>query len=217
MQTGNSYSQRLALRQIRPKLERLLCGFLGISPASSNTVILGENEVIRSPRRVDGVHRIQVGKRTGFGKEVWLSAYEEYAGQRFAPRLVIGDDVWIGDYACITCTSSIQLGDGCVLADFVYITDTFHGLDPEGGPILRQPLVSKGDIWLGAGTFVGYHCCILPGVVLGEHCVVRAGSVVTHSFPACSMLAGSPARLIKRYSFERHGWVSVHGAQEDGR
>jgi acetyltransferase-like isoleucine patch superfamily enzyme len=176
---------------------------------SSQTVVLGNGISIRDPRRIDGLQFIHVGENTEIGQRVWLSAYEHYRDQDFTPCLVIGPNCYIGNYACITCTSRVSIGEGCVLSEFAYVTDTFHGVDPLAGPILRQPLISKGGVQIGPNTFIGYHACILPGVTLGEHCVVGASSVVTHSFPAYSMIAGSPARLIKKFSFERHDWVAV--------
>jgi len=50
----------------------------------------------------------------------------------------------------------------------------------------------------------------MSGVTLGEHCVVGANSVVTRSFPAGSMVAGCPAKLVKAFSPEAGDWVSVH-------
>ena len=53
------------------------------------------------------------------------------------------------------------------------------------------------DTRIGSYCFVGARSIILPGVTIGDHCVVAAGSVVTHDVPAHSMVAGNPAKVIK--------------------
>lgn len=71
---------------------------------------------------------------------------------------------------------------------------------------MEQPLESKGPVRIGARCFLGYRAAVMPGVTLGEHCVVGANSVVTRSFGSFSMVAGSPARLIKVYSAATGKW-----------
>jgi len=117
----------------------------------------------------------------------------------------------IGHYSFFTPAREISIGDGCVLSGHVYISDENHGFDPKAGPILKQPLESKGPVRIGNNCFLGYRVAILPGVTLGEHCVVGANSTVTRSFPAYCMLAGSPAQVIKRYSHELGEWVKYDG------
>ena len=114
----------------------------------------------------------------------------------------------MGQYACIVATQTLIIGDGCVLSEYVYITDNGHGLSPHAGLIMKQKLFSKGEVRIGPHCFIGYRACILPGVQLGEHCVVGANSVVTKSFPGYSMVAGIPAKLIKRYSPEANEWMA---------
>jgi len=123
--------------------------------------------------------------------------------------VTIGDGTYIGRHFYLTAMKSIRIGARCVLSDHVYITDLAHGLDPHGAFLLHQPLESKGPVTIGDGCFLGYRVAILPGVTLGEHCVVGVNAVVTRSFPAYTMLAGAPARAIKTYSLEAKQWVPV--------
>lgn len=175
----------------------------------SSQITLGKSSYILLPRRIDGEKYIVIGDNSRVMKYAWISAFDKYAGQRFSPKIFIGDNVYIGGFSCITSVVGIKIDDGCVLSEFVYITDHVHGYNPENGNILSQFLESKGDVCIGKNCLIGYGSHILPGVRLGNNCVVGANSVVTRSFPDHSMIAGSPAKLIKKYSYEHHAWINI--------
>jgi acetyltransferase-like isoleucine patch superfamily enzyme len=167
----------------------------------------GKNVRIGRPNRISFPGCIVVGDGTQIGSEALISPIPQYAGHHFSPQIVIGKDVYIGPHLYIAAISSVKIGDGCVLSEHVYINDCSHGLEPNGGLIMQQPLVHGGDVEIGDGCFLGYRSSILPGVRLGAHCVVGINSVVTRSFPAYSMIAGSPARLVKIWSAEKEAWL----------
>ncbi|MCC6142626.1 MAG: acyltransferase [Candidatus Hydrogenedentes bacterium] len=169
----------------------------------------GTGAKIARPRRIQGAKYISIGQGSRVLPDGELTCLDDYYGQKLRPRLVIGNDVYIGKNACFVCADSITIEDGCVLSDHVYISDNAHGMFPENGPIMRQPLILKGQVRIGRNTFVGYRVVIMPGVVLGEHCIVGANSVVTHSYPAHSMIAGVPARLLKEYDPSVNDWIDV--------
>jgi acetyltransferase-like isoleucine patch superfamily enzyme len=161
------------------------------------TIRAGKDAYIYRPRRIDGPQFIEIGDRSTVDRYGWLSALGSYGDARYKPRIVIGNDVHIGRYACVTSISSIVIEDGCLISEHVYISDHSHGMDQRKGLIVEQPLVSKGPVRIGENTFIGYRVCVLPGVTLGRHCIVGAGAVVTHSFPNFSVIGGCPARLIR--------------------
>jgi Acetyltransferase (isoleucine patch superfamily) len=144
-----------------------------------------------------------------------IKAVYDCGGKLASPLVWIEDNVYIGHHTTIVAMEGVHLASGCVLSDYVYLNDSNHGIDPERGLIMQQPVFSKGRIDIGQNCFLGYRAIVLSGVTLGEWCIVGANSVVTNSFPAYSMIAGTPARLIRRYSHGQKAWLKVPARNED--
>lgn len=153
---------------------------------------------------------ITVGKNVTIGRGSVIFPIRNVSGQEFNAHIEIGDLVYIGHQTQLHSVGHMKIGRGSVLSDYVYLSDVAHGLSPVKGPIMQQPLESKGAVIIGENCFIGYGVAILPGVQLGNSCVVSARAVVTKSFPAYTMLAGSPARIIKKFDFSTEEWVSVY-------
>lgn len=164
---------------------------------------------LKRPRRIEGSRHMSFGERVVISEHSWVAAFDRYAGHAYSPQLRIGSDVTIGRYVCITAINEIEIGDGCLFSEHVYISDHIHEHHPDAGLLVRQPLHSKGPVRIGPSCFLGYRVSVLPGVVLGAHCVVGAHSVVTKSFAAYSMLAGAPAQVIRRFNHDLNDWESA--------
>ena len=196
------------IQHVRSLLRRFVRSYV-LSPKPYGLKKCGIDTYIYIPRRINGSRYIELGDRSTVDKFSWLSAINRYADEPFTPKIQIGNDVHIGRFACITSIDSIIIEDGCLFSEYVYISDHGHGIDPEAGLLVNQKLLSKGEVYIGPNTFVGYRACIMPGVRLGKHCVVGANSVVTSSFPDYSMIAGCPARVIKIYSTAEKKWLAT--------
>ena len=109
-------------------------------------------------------------------------------------------DVIIGDHTRIglhnTIIGPVTIGSHVNLAQGITVTalnhnfeDTNKRIDEQG---VRTPVTIGDDVWIGANAV------ILPGVHIGNHCVVAAGAVVTKDVPAHSLVAGVPAKIIKQ-------------------
>jgi acetyltransferase-like isoleucine patch superfamily enzyme len=177
-------------------------------------VSMGERSVFRRPWTLANRSAITIGARTRIGSGATMHPLASYRGQPLAGRIDIGSDVYIGGRFYVFACGTIEIGDGCVLSEDVYVTDNSHGLDPRAGLIMDQPLTSRGPVRIGRHVFIGYGASILDGVTLGDHCVVGTRSVVTRSFPAYSMVAGVPARLIKTFDPQSGAWVTPAPSQE---
>lgn len=150
------------------------------------------------PHRLRGRPFIRFGQRVRVDSHAWIEAITAYGAQVFTPRVEIGDDVTIGRHATITAIGSVRIGRGCLFSEGVYISDHSHAVEGRGPrPLVERPLNPARPVDIGAFCFIGFRACVMPGVVLGEGCIVGAHTVVTRSFPAGSVIVGSPGRLLR--------------------
>jgi acetyltransferase-like isoleucine patch superfamily enzyme len=164
---------------------------------------------IQLPHSIYNADCISIGERFSMREHAVINPLKGVRPGGELPSISIGDDVYIGGYFQIHCIGKITIGNGVVISEYVYISDVSHGLLPDAGLIMKQPLASKGGVNIGANSFLGHGVAVMPGVTLGENCVVGTNSVVTKSFPAGSMIAGQPARLIKRFNYIDRVWEAI--------
>ena len=170
-------------------------------------VIIGKGGFVSLPfEKIKGRKNIIVGANTTIGKYAWIEAINNYQDFLYQPKITIDENVTIGKYLCLTSINSIKIGRGCLLSEYVYISDHFHDFVPGKILLTEQALKSKGPVSIGENCFIGYRATILGGVSLGKNCVVGSHAVVTKSFPAYSMIGGVPAKLLKTYDFETKEW-----------
>ncbi|WP_165056714.1 MULTISPECIES: DapH/DapD/GlmU-related protein [unclassified Adlercreutzia] len=108
-------------------------------------------------------------------------------------NIFLGRNVFVNSGCKFQDQGGIYLGDGCLIGHNVVMATLNHHMDPaRRGGMVPQPVRLGNDVWVGSGAI------ILPGVTIGDGAVVAAGAVVTKDVPARTVVAGTPARVIKR-------------------
>jgi sugar O-acyltransferase (sialic acid O-acetyltransferase NeuD family) len=109
------------------------------------------------------------------------SAIEIAEGVYVNSGTTIGAASRLGRFSFVNRAAS--LGHHCSLGDFASI-----------GP----GVVTGGQVTVGRGTMIGAGAVVLPGITIGDNTVVAAGAVVSRDLPSNVIVAGHPARILKR-------------------
>ena len=201
------------LGNIISMLINLIRGNLKTLTTKRNSVLVfvGKRSRIRMNKK------ITLGKGVNIGNDVVIDALSKKG-------VKIGNNVRIGDYTRILCTGSLkkigvgfEIGDNCgigencffgsagginigndvIMGQNIRFHSENHNYSDLNIPIRMQGVTNKGikignDCWIGAGAV------FLDGAELGDGCIVAANAVVTKKFPANSVIAGIPARVVKK-------------------
>ena len=126
--------------------------------------------------------------------------------QKFDPVIRIGDRVSATGYLTIGATTLVEIGDDVLFASHIFIGDNQHGHSDAELPYKYQPLEEIAAVSIRRGCWIGEHVVIMSGVDIGEMSIVGANSVVTKSVPARSIVAGSPARVVRQWNSDSGSW-----------
>lgn len=152
---------------------------------------------------------LHLGKDIVIGKNSYFLPLKEYAGISYTPKIIIGDGCKIGIRNSFACIHHITIGKDVLFAGYVHITDHSHGYENVDMPITVQPLISKGGVEIGDHCWLGFGCEILSGVNIGKHSIIAARAVVTKDVPSYSIVAGNPAKIVKKYNFVTKEWEKI--------
>ena len=130
----------------------------GLEHSSAWFSAVGEGTYLRSVASIHNPQCICLGQSVVAETGLIIEAFCEFAGERYAPRITIGDRVSFGYHCHVGCIDEVSIGNDVLIASRVFIADHAHGdtnsLDSAVPPAKRR-LHSKGPVRIGSGVWIG--------------------------------------------------------------
>lgn len=170
--------------------------------AYGKDVYIESGVVINRPRFVHLGNHIRIKRNTSIN----LHPQDKKSKEGI---LFLGDHVMISEGCVISGCNRIVIEENVGISPYVMIIDNSR----KPGDVIRPSKEQKlelGYVHIGADSWIAYNACILPNVTIGKHCIIGALSVVNGNIPSYSIAVGSPAKVVKRFDFERREWIKVN-------
>lgn len=129
---------------------------------------------------------------------VYIGHYSIIKGY-YKNSMEIGEGTWIGQNCFVHSGGGIRIGKAVGIGPYVKILTSYHIEESTDIPVMHNPLEFK-EVIIEDGVDIGIGSIILPGIRIGEGSIIGAGSVVTHNVESYTIVAGSPAKLLRRIS-----------------
>lgn len=169
----------------------------GAKVSFANKVRCGKNLFLKRNSYINGLSKqgITIGDNFSLGQHAII----ECTGvlRNIGESLIIGNNVGINHYCYIGVRGKITIGDNVIFGPRVSVFSENHNFNRLDIPIkdqgeTRKDTVIRNNVWIGASSV------ILSGVIIGEGAIIAAGSVVNKDVPPNAIVAGVPAKLIKK-------------------
>jgi acetyltransferase-like isoleucine patch superfamily enzyme len=173
-----------------------------------SNVTFGRNITIRHP------HKIRIGDNCIIDENCVLDAKgEDSRGIELGDNCVLsrnnilsckggyiklGSGTNIAQNSLVHSEKAVELGKNTLVASYVYfVGGGNHDFSRTDVPIIQQPSLSRGGIFIDDNCWFGAGVIVLDGSRIGKDCVVAAGAVVNSDLPAFSIAVGMPARVLR--------------------
>ncbi|WP_295213234.1 acyltransferase [uncultured Chryseobacterium sp.] len=151
---------------------------------------------------------ITMGNHVSIGWRARIEGVKQYQSKFFSPKIIFNDGVTVQQNIHLTCAEYIEIGKNTAIAAHVSITDIHHPYEDINIPIEQQEITTK-PVLIGEDCKIYNNAVIMQGTKIGKHCTVGANSVVSGEFGDFCVIVGTPAKIIKRYSFEKQAWLKT--------
>jgi putative colanic acid biosynthesis acetyltransferase WcaF len=125
-------------------------------------------------------------------------------------NLTVGDYVWIGDNVTLYSVAEISIGSHSCVSQESYLCAGTHDYRDVTFAFVSTPIKIGSECWVATRSFIG------PGVEIGDAAVVGAGSIVTTSVDAETIVAGNPAKVVGKRTRDPLVTVSTGSPRRGG-
>lgn len=169
----------------------------GAKVSFANKVRCGKNLLLKRNSHINGLSKqgITIGDNFSLGEYAII----ECTGvlRDLGESLTIGNNVGINHYCFIGVRGNIKIGDNVIFGPRVSVFSENHNFDRLEIPIKDQGETRK-DTFIGNNVWIGAGSIILSGVKIGDGAIIAAGSVVNKDVLSNTIVAGVPAKMIKK-------------------
>ena len=165
---------------------------LSVTAGRGGRRAIGPGLISNGHLHLRGTGRIRIGA----GANAWARAEPNFLTTLNAAAVIdIGDNVRLN--GCdIQSSASVTVGDDCILGSCIIVDTDYHSVEvdrrQQGAVVKSRPVVIGHNVWVAG------RATVLKGVTIGDDSVVGFGAVVTTDVPAGVVVAGNPARVVRK-------------------